>query len=303
MITGVVTTWPEEAVAELDILVIGQESAGAVCFTQHILQLICYQLIGAWVEIRLASEQQLGDGKEPDVAGCGCLQSSATLSFLVDLLHHLEHLVAVIHHQTKELVSFQLAQHTVDIHVIELQIKVGGHKVGEFIIVVLLVELEQLIVVSRHNGKAFCRQMPAQVLVEILQLRWVHNVLHVHPQVARHIEVLLHKLVLTILQTLDKGLLHIVVVQQVLLVDGTHVGLAPALALLALNVVQTVVKGPHQRVVPGGLGVNTSDVGVHEGESALGSRSVAQCTNVGERESAHVHVVVDTVEETLHVDL
>ena len=112
---------------------------------------------------------------------------------------------------------------------IQLQVEVGRHEVGELVVVVLLVDLEQLRIAGRHDGEALLAQLLAQLRVKFLQLRWVQQVLHVHAQPLGNVEVLLLQLGFARLHALDEGLLHVVVLQHVVLLDGSHVGVAPAL--------------------------------------------------------------------------
>ena len=100
----------------------------------------------------------------------GTFQFRSVLSPLVNLFHLLKHLVAVIHHHREELIHFQLPQHAVDIEMIELQVEVGSHEVGEFIVVVLLIDLKQLCIQSGYDGKAVFAQLLAQLLVKLLDL-------------------------------------------------------------------------------------------------------------------------------------
>ena len=41
----------------------------------------------------------------------------------------------------------------------ELQIEIGGNEVGELVIVVLLVDMEQLVAGSRHDAKTILSQV------------------------------------------------------------------------------------------------------------------------------------------------
>ena len=56
---------------------------------------------------------------------------------------------------------------------VELQVEVGSHEVGELVVVVLLIDMEQLLVVGGHDGEAVLGQMLAEQRVELLQLRGV----------------------------------------------------------------------------------------------------------------------------------
>ena len=215
------------------------------------------------------------------------------------------HVAAEADHHRQQFLLLHLAQHAVDVEVIELQVEVGGHEVGELVVVVLLVDVEQLVVGGRHDGEAVLGQMLAEQRVELLQLRGVHQVLHVHAQPFASLEVSLHQLFLALLQTIDECLLLIRELQQSCLLGGTIVVVAPRFVVLHLHVFEIGILGefPHQRVIPGGGAVDTSHVGILEGEALLGSGRIAQQANVAQLQARYIHVVVDAVEQLLNVDL
>ena len=198
-----------------------------------------------------------------------------------------------------------LAQHAVDIEVVELQEEVGGHEVGELVIVVLLVDMEQLVVVGGHDGEAYLGQMLAEQRVKLLQLCRVHQVLHVHAQTLSSLEVSLLQLILAGLQTVDELLLLIRKLDQADLLRSTVVIVAPRLVVLHLDVLEVGFLGKlvHQRVIPGSRAVDTSDIGVLEGVALLGSGRIAEQSDVAQLQTRYIHVVVDAVEQRLHVDL
>ena len=198
-----------------------------------------------------------------------------------------------------------LTQHAVDVEVIELQIEVGGDEAGKFVVVVLLVDLEELVVAGGHDAEAVLCQLLAEQRVELFELGGVGQVGHVDAQTLVYHEVLLPQLVLALLQAADELLLLVGVVQQVSAFYHAVVVLVDGLIVLAGVFLpgHVVVEGVHQRVIPGGGQVESSDVGVLEGVASLGCGGVAERTDVGQREGRHVHRVDDAVAELLHVDL
>ena len=285
MVAGVVTTWTEEAVGKRQILEIGDESAGAVSVIPDMCYLFSHELVIARIG-RHACEEMVGHVEEADVTG-SCVLDDLLTALIVDGPHLLHHLVAVVVHQGIELVGLQLAQHTVDIEVVELQVEVGGDEAGEVVVVVLLVHLEELVVAGRHDAEAVLCQLLAQLWVELLQLRGIGQVGHVHAQTFVNSEVLFDKLLLALLQATDKRLFLIIELQGTRLLDQTVVVVVDVLVLLAgeLAVGQVLVEGIHQRVVPRGGQEDVTDVGVLEGKASLGSRGVAQRTDIGQGES------------------
>ena len=165
--------------------------------------------------------------------------------------------------------------------------------------------MEQLFVACGNNGKAVLCQLLAQQRVEVLQLLGVDKVTHVHPLSFVYVEVQLQQLVLTLLQSFHKCLFLISVFQCTCLVSSTIVVVAPRLALLLLDAfeVDGLVKLPHQRVIPRRAFVDASYIGILEGETLTGGRSVAEHAQVADAKGRHVHVVVDAIHQLLHVNL
>ena len=152
------------------------------------------------------------------------------------------------------MILLKFPEHAVDVEVINLQEKVGSHEVREFIVVVLLIDMEQLLMVCRHNGKAVFCQPLAEQRVEIFQLCGVHQVAHVHPETFLNLEVLLHQLCLAFFHSLHEGQLLFGIVQKVSLVNDSVIEVTPFLAFLALylGALHSLVESPHQRVIPAG---------------------------------------------------
>ena len=248
IISGVVTTWTEEAIRKGYVLKVGHKTAWAINGIHSMLHLFCDNIVNLWVERFHASEECFGYGEEPYIVGSCTFQFCASFCSLVYLLHLVEHLRTVVYHHGEEAIHLQLSQHAVDVEVIKLQIEVGGYEVGELPIVVLLVYLEQLCVSCWYNGKAVFAQMLTQLLVKLLNLRRIQQVAHVDAQSFGHIKVLLLKFSFSVLQALDESLFLIVVVQQVLLFDHTIVEVTPRLVFLRFDAscLHLLIEDPHQ---------------------------------------------------------
>ena len=170
------------------------------------------------------------------------------LSFLAELLQ-----------QRHQLLLFHLAQHAVEIEVVELQVEVGGDESRELMVVVLLVDMEQLLVLGGHDGKAVVAQVVPQPLVGLLQQGRVHDIgdIHLVVLVAR-LEIQLAQLVLALSDTVHKGALLVGIsddfrldaVIVFLAVRQFLVALAAPVATVLVVVVLVLAEGPHQGVVP-----------------------------------------------------
>ena len=68
--------------------------------------------------------------------------------------HGVLHVARELGHEWQQLILLDLAQHAVDVEVVELQIQVGSYEAGEGVIVVLLVDVEYLLVAAGHDGKS-----------------------------------------------------------------------------------------------------------------------------------------------------
>ena len=133
----------------------------------------------------------------------------------------------------------------------------------------------------------------------------IGEVLHVDPQASRHLEVLLLQFFLALLHALDEGLFLLGKLHVAGFLDDSIIMVLPVLILLRWVFVprQVAVEFPHQRVIPGCGAIDASDVGILEGETPLGCGRITQCAHVGQREATHVHVVIDTVDEFLYINL
>ena len=268
---GIVASRTEQAVGELHLLILADKVA------EGILRLhdLCHLLLGLFALVRmadgLARQQFVGYA---EIHGVMVRQLPQQRRFALHGLGvHIDvHVVGEVYHQRIKGMLLQLAQHTVEIEVIELQEQIGRHKRGEVAVVVLLVDVEQLVVGSRDNGKAVSGQLLAEQRVKDLQLRGVHEVAYVHPQSLVGIEIQLLQLVLAQLQPLHEGLLLRRVFQHLQLVGGTVVVVAPRLVATLLDAaeVQALVKLPHQRVVPRRRLIDTAQIGILERETLTG---------------------------------
>ena len=110
---------------------------------------------------------------------------------------------------------------------IQLEIEVGGDKAGELLVVVLLIHMEELVVGGRNNGKTVLCQMLAEQGVELLQLRGIDKVGHVHSKVFWCVEVQFLQFVFTSLQAFHEVQLFLGVFNKPFLLTGAVVVVAP----------------------------------------------------------------------------
>ena len=139
--------------------IVHQQLAGTVHSLHHACYLPLLQVLSHAALYRLSRKQvpgnvvelhvTIGSTREVAVVGCPC----------IDLAHSLKHVVREVGHQRHQMLLLQFAQHAVEVEVIELQEEVGGDKRGEALVVVLLIDVEQLFVLCRHNGKALVCQL------------------------------------------------------------------------------------------------------------------------------------------------
>ena len=302
---GVVASRTVEAVGERYPLEVGHKGAKVVFGFHDLPDFLCLDIVFTWLGDILASKQFVGDIVESCIAVCDFIPFLVCARPSLHVVQQFVHIATEGGHQWQQLLLLHLAQHAVDVEVENLQVEVGGHEVGEVVVVVLLVDLEQLVHTCGHDAETVLAQLLTEQRVEILELCGVDHVLDVHFLIWPHLEVLLLEFVLALLHALDEGLLLIGVLHDVRLVDHAVVEIVERLIFLALKLVvgHVLVEYPHQRVVPRGGQIDVADIGVLEGEASLCSGRVAKRTDIGQRESADVHVVIDTVEQFLHVDL
>ena len=82
-------------------------------------------------------------------------------------------------HHVVQLLLFHIAQQTVEVEMVQLQIEVGSHEIGEARVVVALVHMEQLVVLGWYDGKAVASQFVLQRCRILRQLHGIHHVVHV----------------------------------------------------------------------------------------------------------------------------
>ena len=160
---------------------------------------------------------------------------------------------------------------------IELQVEVGGHEVGHIRIVVTLIDMEQLIVLSRHNGKAITSQFVAQTTVELLHLHGIHHIAHVNTMtLLAGFEVLLLQNLLAGLQLADERLFRLADLDGHLGV-GLVVVVAPAVVAIILDIhlLNLFPTYHHQRVVPRRTLEDATQEGIAERIAATGIETVA----------------------------
>ena len=138
---------PEETITEKDILVVLHEIAGSVDGVHDLLNFLYVDVALLPCKDVIAREQLVGNVIER------CIMMRHGIDLLVETrpaLHIVQHLVHVAtepYHHRQQLVFLHLAQHAIDIQMIQLQIQVGGYETWEVAVVVLLVHMEQLRVV------------------------------------------------------------------------------------------------------------------------------------------------------------
>ena len=301
---GVVATGTEQTVGKRHLAVVGHELTGLVFRRHRLLHLgLCLGLLTG-IGYLLTRQQLVGHGEVDGivVSQLAYLLAAGILGLVV---HGLIHVERQLGHQPVERVLLQFAQHAVEVQVVELQEEVGSHKRGEARVVVLLVNVEQLLMAGRHNGKAVLRQLLAEQRVELLELRGVQQVLHVYAQPFGHSEVLLGQLVLAGLQALHEVQLLGGVLHESGFLAGTVVVVAPrlVLALFNLSEVGGLIEHIRQRVVPGGCSVDAAQIGVLEGIALTGCGRITQDAEVAQTEARHIHVVVNVLVQLLHVDM
>ena len=273
---GVMASGAEQTVGEYNVAHIVHQYATAVVYClQTLVDFLLLCAIVSGILHGLAGKQVQSHIKELSVAPGNATLFAVIRRTLVVGLHDVSHLFREFRHQWQQMIFLQLAEHAVDIEVVQLQIEVGSHKAGEVAVVVLLVDVEQLRVVRRHNGKSLFGQVLTECRVEVLQLLRVQQVVHVHTQTFFHFEILLHQLILAFFQTLHERCLHIGVGNEFLLVDGTQIGITPTLVILAFYALQLVVEGIHQRIIPSGRLEDAAQVGILEGIAFLCRRGIA----------------------------
>ena len=139
VVAGVVATRAEQRVAKHSVAIVEklrERVLRTLNFPDFIedLLLVCIVVNDGL----LTCDEGFGNGEVGIIPTCGMF-----LHCMAELLHGL-----------RESMLLHLAHHAVEIHVEKLQVEVGRDKRREVAVVILLVDMEQLYLLSRHDGKA-----------------------------------------------------------------------------------------------------------------------------------------------------
>jgi hypothetical protein len=94
--------------------------------------------------------------------------------------------------------------------VIKLQVEVSGDESWKFVVVVLLINMEQLLMLGRYDGKAVATQVIPQSLIWILQQGRIHDIGDVHLVIlVVRLEIQLAELFLALYDTIYESSLFI----------------------------------------------------------------------------------------------
>ena len=150
------------------------------------------------------------------------------------------------HHVVKFLL-FDVAQQTVEIEMIQLQVEISGHEVGEVCIVIGLIHLEQLVVLGGYDGKAVSTQLILQSGIEICHLHGIHHIIHINTMtVHTRFKVLLLQFLLTCLQLVDERVFRLTDLEGHLAISFIVI-----ITLIARHqIFHLSPASPHQRVIP-----------------------------------------------------
>ena len=128
---GVVATWAEEAIGEHDVVIVLHELAEIVGGGHHALHLLAgLGVVGLGADIA-AGEELVGHVEEDGVVEGTLAQRLIVARPFLPTRHGAVHDLREVGHQAQQPLLLDLAQHAVDVEVIELQVEVGGHEVGE----------------------------------------------------------------------------------------------------------------------------------------------------------------------------
>ena len=146
-----------------------------------------------------------------------------------------------------------------------LQIEVCRHKTGELPVVVILINLEELVLVSRYDGEPVLGYRFVELRVKVRKTEGVDDIVHIGHHSRRHLVILCLQLILTGLQSLDESLLG-----RGVLDGGSH----PVLLF-----VQPVFG---DTLIPCGRSEDTTQVTAHEEISLTGCYGITQDAHLGE---------------------
>ena len=188
--------------------------------------------------------------------------------------------------QRHELLLLHLFQQTVEIHMEHLQEEVGSDEVGELMVVVAFIYMEQLLLITGYDGKGVLGQGLTEFRVERSQLEGVDEVVHIHHHPVGGHEVLLFQRLLTVLELLHEGFL------------GISIGKGLGLAIFLFP--ETVV---HLLTIPRGGLEDGTEVATHEAITLTGGKSVPQDSCLADGKLRHIHVKGNLLVQFLYVDL
>ena len=176
----------------------------------------------------------------------------------------------------------KVAKQEIEIHVIQLQVHVGGYKARKIMIVVLLVNVEQLLVKPFDNCKTVLRNQILKLVFGIFHLVNITNIVVINEITLKRIVVQLLQLLLASLDFLNKLFL---------------LGSIFHNHRIFPRLLDSEVKIPCRSTV------NMSQKGIREAKALLSCKDVAQNTQVGKVQLRNVHVQVNIVLHIFNIDM
>ena len=176
-----------------------------------------------------------------------------------------------------------------------LQEEVGGDEAGELVVVVVLVDMEQLQVVGRHDGEAVAPERLHQSRLLAAQLVGIDDVRRVDDGPLRCVEVVRLQLILAGLQPLYERLF------LPRIADRCHLPHEHVAILVVAHLAPEAFL--HHLVVPRRGVEQSAQVGVHEAVALPRGESVAQHAQFADAQLRDVHVEVNLLVELFHVDV
>ena len=182
-----------------------------------------------------------------------------------ELSHQVVVTLHEVSHHGRELLFLGFLQQTVEEHMERLQVEVCRHKTGELPVVIVLINLEELVLVSRYDGEPVLGYRFVELRVKLRETEGVDDIVHIGHHSRRHHVVLCLQLILTGLQSLDESLL--------------SRGVLDRGSLPVLLFVQPVFG---DTLIPCGGGKHTTQVTAHEEIPLTGCYGIAQDAHLGE---------------------
>ena len=296
----VMAAWPVDAVEIFRHLVFRRIAQERRIFNACVLDIFNFLFGRCFVGGRegqclLASEQRVGNGKEGHVVFGGSLQVGI-LRLAGRAAHFLIGQFAEFGHHGQHLLFLNVAQQAVEIHVEGLQEEVGGHETGEVVIVVALIDVEQLVFLSWHDGKSLTTQSLLQPWVERGELEGIHNIGNVHQLSGSAGEVAGLQFVLASFQFGHESLFLLGIA------DGGHAVTLGVLFSL-FGVFLAVPESFFQYcVIPGGAAEDAAQIGIHKAVTLTGREGVAKYPQVAQTVARDVLIEIYLTIEFLHVE-